>query len=319
MDPLQLWAGVRFAAQNGNTGGLLTAAAQNGLHLSAITAQPGGFCARCAAWRYPELSRLARRYRVRLRVQKRDGLFFRLWPLLRRRGLWAGLFLFLPLLLWLQGAVWATDFTTLTPGQRARAEVILRQQALSAGEFVSEEKLTAGEYALLQSGEFSWASLNFSKGRLIVEAAAAQGFEGSLLGSDTLDSNMVVEAAKGTNTKLYVTTFYQEGGAPEFDSGIKEWMNANPDALTNNGGNDMVAAVTAMGYDAYFTALEALKAAGSTDPSAVLEALPGVTYEGISGSIAFDETGDAKRDSAFIKTANTETGVWDFVKVQTVG
>ena len=143
MDPLQLWAGVRFAAQNGNTGGLLTAAAQNGLHLSAITARPGGFCARCAAWRYPELSRLARRYRVRLRVQKRDGLFFRLRPLLRRRGLWAGLFLFLPLLLWLQGAVWATDFTTLTPGQRARTEVILRQQALSAGEFVSEEKLTA--------------------------------------------------------------------------------------------------------------------------------------------------------------------------------
>lgn len=174
MDPLQLWAGVRFAAQNGNTGGLLTAAAQNGLHLSAITAQPGGFCARCAAWRYPELSRLARRRRVRLRIQKRDGLFFRLRPLLRRRGLWAGLFLFLPLLLWLQGAVWATDFTTLTPGQRARAEVILRQQALSAGEFVSEEKLTAGEYALLQSGEFSWASLNFSKGRLIVEAAAAK-------------------------------------------------------------------------------------------------------------------------------------------------
>ena len=44
----------------------------------------------------------------------------------------------------------------------------------AAGEFVSEEKLTAGEYALLQSGEFSWASLNFSKGRLIVEAAAAK-------------------------------------------------------------------------------------------------------------------------------------------------
>ena len=174
MDPLQLWAGVRFAAQNGNIGGLLTAAAQNGLHLSAITAQPGGFCARCAAWRYPELSRLARRYRVRLRVQKRDGLFFRLRPLLRRRGLWAGLFLFLPLLLWLQGAVWATDFTTLTPGQRARTEVILRQQALSAGEFVSEEKLSAGEYALLQSGEFSWASLNFEKGRLAVEAAPAR-------------------------------------------------------------------------------------------------------------------------------------------------
>ena len=319
MDPLQLWAGVRFAAQNGNTGGLLTAAAQNGLHLSAITAQPGGFCARCAAWRYPELSRLARRYRVRLRVQKRDGLFFRLRPLLRRRGLWAGLFLFLPLLLWLQGAVWATDFTTLTPGQRARAEVILRQQALSAGEFVSEEKLTAGEYALLQSGEFSWASLNFSKGRLIVEAAAAQGFEGSLLGSDTLDSNKVLEAAAGSDVQLYVSTFYQEGGSPEFDDGIKAWLNEDSTAMTNNGGNDTIAAVTAMGYDAYYVALEALKAAGSTDAGAVKAALPGVTYTGVTGVIAFDDIGDAIRDTAYIKVADTANSAWALETMQKAG
>ena len=163
---------------------------------------------------------------------------------------------------------------------------------------------------------FCPVSINYAQ--LIVEAAAAQGFEGAILGSDTLDSNMVVEAAKGTDTKLYVTTFYQEGGAPEFDKGIKEWINANPDALTNNGGNDMIAAVTAMGYDAYFTALEAIKAAGSTKPADILAALPGVTYSGISGEIAFDDIGDAKRDAAYIKTANTETGEWDFVTVQGV-
>ena len=163
---------------------------------------------------------------------------------------------------------------------------------------------------------FCPVSINYAQ--LIVEAAAAQGFEGAILGSDTLDSNMVVEAAKGTNTKLYVTTFYQEGGAPEFDKGIKEWINANPDALTNNGGNDMIAAVTAMGYDAYFTALEAIKAAGSIEPADILAALPGVTYTGVSGEIAFDDIGDAKRDAAYIKTANTETGEWDFVTVQGV-
>ena len=73
-----------------------------------------------------------------------------------------------------------------------------------------------------------------------------------------------------------------------------------------------------MGYDAYFVALEALKAAGSTDPKAVNEALWNVTYEGVTGMIAFDETGDAIRDSAYIKTANNETGEWDFVAVQTV-
>lgn len=164
---------------------------------------------------------------------------------------------------------------------------------------------------------FAPVSINYAQ--LIVEAAAAQGFDGALLGSDTWDSNKVIESATGKDVEIYVTTFYQEGGAPDFDSGIKEWMNANPDALTNNGGNDMVAAVTAVGYDTYFTALEALKIAGSTEPSAVLEALPKVSFDGVTGKIEFDDIGDAKRDSAFIKTANTEAGNWDFVKVQTVG
>ena len=161
---------------------------------------------------------------------------------------------------------------------------------------------------------FAPVSTNYAQ--LIIEAAGAQGFEGHLLGSDTWDNNMVIESAKGKSVNVEITTFYQEGGAPEFDAGIKEWMNSNADALTNNGGNDMVSAVTAMGYDAYFVALEAIKAAGSTDPAAVLAALPGVSYTGVSGLIEFDEIGDAKRDAAYIKAANTESGEWEFVKVQ---
>ena len=161
---------------------------------------------------------------------------------------------------------------------------------------------------------FAPVSTNYAQ--LVIEAAGAQGFEGHLLGSDTWDNNMVIESAKGKSVNVEITTFYQEGGAPEFDAGIKEWMNSNADALTNNGGNDMVSAVTAMGYDAYFVALEAIKAAGSTDPAAVLAALPGVSYTGVSGLIEFDEIGDAKRDAAYIKAANTESGEWEFVKVQ---
>ena len=79
-----------------------------------------------------------------------------------------------------------------------------------------------------------------------------------------------------------------------------------------------VVAVTAMGYDAYFTALEAIKAAGSTDASAVLAALPSVSYDGVSGHIAFDDIGDAIRDTAYIKAANTESGEWEFYAVQGV-
>ena len=129
-------------------------------------------------------------------------------------------------------------------------------------------------------------------------------------------SRSIETAADEEEIFQIITTFYQEGGNADFDSGIKEWINANADAKTNNGGNDMVSAVTVMGYDAYFTALEAIKAAGSTAPADILAALPGVTYSGISGEISFDDIGDAKRDAAYIKTANTETGAWDFVKIQ---
>ena len=152
----------------------------------------------------------------------------------------------------------------------------------------------------------------------IISQAAGQNVSYPILGSDTLDNNKVAEAAKGTNVKGIITTFYQEGGSPEFDEGFKAWLNSDSEYLTNNGGNDMISAVSVMGYDAYFTALEALKAAGSTDSKAVLAALPSVKLTGVTGEIAFDETGDAIRDSAYIKSVNTETGAWDFVAVQTV-
>ena len=128
----------------------------------------------------------------------------------------------------------------------------------------------------------------------------------------------MLAAAQGTNIQLYVSTFYQEGGNPEFDEGIKNYINSNADAKTANGGDDTIAAVTAMGYDAYYVALEALKAAGSTDKAAVKAALPDVTYTGVSGSIAFDEQGDAIRDTAYIKTADTANNAWTLETVQTV-
>lgn len=152
----------------------------------------------------------------------------------------------------------------------------------------------------------------------IVAQASALGAEFPILGSDTLDDNMVLDAAKGTDLKLYVSTFYAEGGNEEFDTGVKEYINTNADAKTANGGNDTISAVTAMGYDAYYVALEAFKAANSTDPGAIKTALSGVTYTGVSGDIAFDATGDAIRDTAYIKCADTANAAWIFETQQTV-
>ena len=153
----------------------------------------------------------------------------------------------------------------------------------------------------------------------IIAKASTQNLGMPILAGDTWDSNVILNAAKGTNVEICVTTFYQEGANEEFDKGIKEWMNSDKTAMANNGGNDELAAVTAMGYDAYYVALEAIKAAGTTDAAKVLEVLPTVTYEGVTGTIVFGDHGDADRNSAFVKKCNTETGVWDFVTVAMVG
>lgn len=170
-----------------------------------------------------------------------------------------------------------------------------------------------------EGAEVFFAPVSIAYSTQIVKQAADLDVSFPFLGSDTWDDNMVLQAAKGSNIKTFVTTFYAEGGDPDFDAGIKEYINSNSDAKTANGGDDTISAVTAMGYDAYYVALEALKAAGSTDPAAVKAALSGVTYSGVSGEIAFDETGDALRDTAYIKTINTTDGVWEFVKQQNAG
>ena len=151
----------------------------------------------------------------------------------------------------------------------------------------------------------------------IIDQAKAQNIGMPLLAGDTWDSNMVTAAAKGTNLDIVVTTFYQEGGNPDFDNGIKAWMEKDPEALTNNGGNTDLAAVTAMGYDAYMVALEAFKSAGSGNPADILAALPKLEVKGlVCGDVTFNKTGDANKTEAFVKKCDCANGVWQFVKKQ---
>lgn len=153
----------------------------------------------------------------------------------------------------------------------------------------------------------------------IIDQAEAQALGMPLLAGDTWDSNMVSEAAQGKDVEVVVTTFYQEGGNPSFDEGVKAWMESDATALANNGGNTKLAAVTAMGYDAYYVALEAIKAAGSTEPADVLAALPALEVSGlVCGDVTFNETGDANKTEAVVKKVNTETGEFEYLGTQSV-
>ncbi|MCX7774008.1 MAG: ABC transporter substrate-binding protein [Clostridia bacterium] len=157
---------------------------------------------------------------------------------------------------------------------------------------------------------------------LIIGQAKAQGIKIPLLAGDTWDSSVILDAAKGSDLQVYVSTFFDEGdnsaAGSTFVKNFKAWLKANPDKLQNNGGNDIVAAVSALGYDAYMTAIEGIKNAKSVDSKAIMEALRTTKYSGVTGEIAFNETGDAIRDVAFIKSANTADGTWKFIAIQKV-
>jgi len=155
---------------------------------------------------------------------------------------------------------------------------------------------------------------------LIIDAAHIQNVGIPLLAGDTWDSNVVLGAAHGRNVEVYVTTFYQEGGAPAFDNGFKAWLNTYSVHMQNNGGNDAIAGVTAMGFDAYHVVLDILQRAGDINDQEAIRAAAWDTYfEGpVAGLVTFDETGDAARDTAFVKRVNTETGEWEFYAQQSL-
>ena len=165
-----------------------------------------------------------------------------------------------------------------------------------------------------------FAPVSTTAAQLIIDQSVSQGLNMPILAGDTWDSNVILQAAKGKNVDITVTTFYPEGADADFDSGFKAWVNSDSTHLQDNGGDDTVAAVTAMGYDAYFFALQALKNAGSTDASAVMDALWKTEIDGVSGHIALDQVnGDAIRNTAFVKHCNTETGAWDALPSVTIG
>ena len=156
--------------------------------------------------------------------------------------------------------------------------------------------------------------------QLIIDQVVAQGASFPLLAGDTWDSNVILQAAKGKDVKITVTTFYPEGANADFDNNIKKWINGNATNLANNGGDDTVAAVTAMGYDAYFFALAALQKAGSTEPAKVMDAIWNTEIEGVTGPIALEQTnGDAIRNTAFVKQADTASGTWIALDPVTIG
>lgn len=160
----------------------------------------------------------------------------------------------------------------------------------------------------------------------LLAQADDKGIEIPILAGDTWESSVILDGVKGTDLTVYCSTFFDEndesGPAAAFVTGFKEWLNANPTHFTNNGGNDIVAAVSALGFDTYNTAYAAIEIAlkekgDETTSVDIAKALWQLDItDAVTGSIKFNQDGDAIKDSAYIKFAGQDG--FEFEKVQKV-
>jgi branched-chain amino acid transport system substrate-binding protein len=156
---------------------------------------------------------------------------------------------------------------------------------------------------------------------LLIKQARELGITAPISAGDTWENTSIIDNAGAAAEGVTLSTFFDESDsanpiAADFVKGFKEYLKANPDSMSKNGGEG-VAAVSALGYDAYCVALEAIKAAGVTDSAKIRDALVNVSYTGVTGAITFDANGDAKKNMAYIKTI--KDGKFQFLKTVKVG
>lgn len=167
-----------------------------------------------------------------------------------------------------------------------------------------------------------FAPSSIATATLLLPQAQANGITAQIIASDTWENETIINAAGSAAEGVALSTFFDEHDetnpvAKEFVTGFKEYLNGNPQNLTSNGGSDGVAAVSALGYDAYMSVYEALKAldgAETLNSVALRDALKAVSFNGVTGAISFDENGDAIKNVAYIK--QIKDGKFAFLKTQ---
>ena len=196
------------------------------------------------------------------------------------------------------------------------------------GEVVASEQFQTNQtdfksiltYIKAQNPEVIFAPTSIATAPLVIKQARELGIEAVIMAGDTWQNATIVENAGDYAEGVVCSTFFDEGDTSsklttDFVKGFKEFLNTDQEYLTKNGG-DGVASVSALGFDAYNVALDAIEAANSTDTTAIRDALAALKTEGVTGAIEFDENGDAKKDMAYIDVV--KGGKFTFLKTQQV-
>ena len=151
-----------------------------------------------------------------------------------------------------------------------------------------------------QKPDFIFAPSSITTAPLIIKQARELGITAVLGAGDTWENSTIIENAGSSAEGIVFSTFFDEA-APSNEEGRK-FVQGFKQFLVENKQEDIIPAMSALAYDSYLVAIKAIEKANSTDKEAIREALKGITVDGVTGTISFDENGDAKKDMAYIKT-----------------
>ncbi len=162
--------------------------------------------------------------------------------------------------------------------------------------------------------QFIFAPSSIASAPLILEQAREMGITCQIGGGDTWENGSIIDNAHGAAEGMVVTTFYDDKSKATMEG--EKFVNGFKEYLIQNKQPDVIPAVSALGYDAYLAVYKAIEKAQSLDGEEIRNALAELQFEGVTGDISFDENGDAKKNSAYIK--EVENGEFVFKEITTL-
>ena len=124
---------VQFSSEGGFPERFLSEAADNGLQITDTRRQGERFFASCPAAQYRLLRPIAKRACMRLKITRKRGMYFRLFPYRKRIGIPIGLVLSAVLLWALSGRIWVVTVQADTPVDHAHIKAAVAENGVFVG------------------------------------------------------------------------------------------------------------------------------------------------------------------------------------------
>jgi branched-chain amino acid transport system substrate-binding protein len=149
---------------------------------------------------------------------------------------------------------------------------------------------------------------NYTESALIAKQARELGITVPFLGGDTWETPELITVGRENVEGVVFSSFFDETAATD---GIAKLF--VDEYRKMYGADKEIAAVSALGFDGYRVALDAIARANSTDTKVIRDAVAATKdFDGATGKITFDANGDATKD-AYIKTV--ENGKFKFLTI----